>query len=62
VADSSDPDLFPRTVVAALDDPEDLRQTAEAARGYAKENFSTRAFADSFDRLLRRVVLNRAGS
>jgi colanic acid biosynthesis glycosyl transferase WcaI len=62
VADSSDPDLFPRTVVAALDDPEDLRQTAEAARGYAKENFSTRAFADSFDRLLRRVVLKRAGS
>jgi colanic acid biosynthesis glycosyl transferase WcaI len=56
VADSSDPDLFPRTVVSLLDDPEDLRGKAQAARRYAEENFSTEAFAGSFDRLLRRVA------
>jgi colanic acid biosynthesis glycosyl transferase WcaI len=60
VADSSEPDLFPRTVISALDDAEDLRRKAQAARSYAAENFSTRAFGDSFDRLLRRVV--RSGS
>jgi colanic acid biosynthesis glycosyl transferase WcaI len=58
VADSSDPDLFPRTVVAALDDRDDLRRKAKAARSYAEENFSTEAFAGSFDRLLRRVASN----
>jgi colanic acid biosynthesis glycosyl transferase WcaI len=56
VADSSDPDLFPRTVISALDDQEDLRRKAQAARSYAEENFSTDAFAGSFDRLLRRVA------
>jgi colanic acid biosynthesis glycosyl transferase WcaI len=56
VADSSDPDLFPRTVVSVLDDPEDLRQRARSARRYAEENFSTEAFAGSFDRLLRRIA------
>src|ERR671919_558886 len=56
VADSSDPDLFPRTVVAAIDHRDELRRRAKAARGYAEENFCTRAFADSFDRLLRQVA------
>jgi colanic acid biosynthesis glycosyl transferase WcaI len=56
VADSSDPDLFPRTVISALDDAEDLRRKADAARAYAEENFSREAFAGSFDRLLRRVA------
>jgi colanic acid biosynthesis glycosyl transferase WcaI len=56
VADSSDPDLFPPTVVSALSDADDLRRRAEAARGYAEENFSRRAFAGSFDRLLRKVA------
>jgi len=56
VADSSDPDLFPRTVIAALDDADELRTKAQAARAYAEENFSTEAFAGSFDRLLRRVT------
>jgi putative colanic acid biosynthesis glycosyltransferase WcaI len=60
VADSSEPDLFPETVVSALDDADDLRQKAQAARSYAEENFSTEAFAGSFDRLLRRVARNRA--
>jgi colanic acid biosynthesis glycosyl transferase WcaI len=60
VADSSDPDLFPRTVIAALDDRDDLRAKASAARGYAEENFSTDAFAGAFDRLLRRVASNGA--
>ena len=61
VADSSDPDLFPRTVIAALDDRDDLRRKARAARSYAEENFSTKAFAGSFDRLLRRVASNGTG-
>jgi colanic acid biosynthesis glycosyl transferase WcaI len=61
VADSSDPDLFPRTVISALDDAEDLRRKALTARSYAEEHFSTKAFAGSFDRLLRRVVSNGAG-
>jgi colanic acid biosynthesis glycosyl transferase WcaI len=62
VADSSDPDLFPRTVVAALDDADDLRARAQAARAYAETNFSTAAFAGSFDRLLRQVAANGTGS
>jgi colanic acid biosynthesis glycosyl transferase WcaI len=61
VADSSDPDRFPSTVISALDDAEHFRRKAEAARAYAQENFSTRAFGDSFDRLLRSVARNGAG-
>jgi colanic acid biosynthesis glycosyl transferase WcaI len=61
VADSSDPDLFPRTVVSALDDSDDLRRKLEAARSYAEENFSKQAFAGSFDRLLRKVIAGRGG-
>jgi colanic acid biosynthesis glycosyl transferase WcaI len=56
VADSSKPDLFPQTVVSALDDRDDLRTKARAARSYAEENFSPRAFGGSFDSLLRRVA------
>jgi colanic acid biosynthesis glycosyl transferase WcaI len=56
VADSSDPDLFPRAVLSALDDREDLQRAAEAARAYAELNFSRDAFAGSFDRLLRKVT------
>jgi colanic acid biosynthesis glycosyl transferase WcaI len=61
VADSSDPDLFPRAVISALDDAEDLRRKAESARSYAQENFSTEAFAGSFDRLLRKVATRNGG-
>jgi hypothetical protein len=43
-------------VITALDDADELRTKAQAARGYAEENFSTEAFAGSFDRLLRRVT------
>src|SRR3954471_8586604 len=57
VADSSEPDLFPKTVISALDDREGLRRKAQAARSYAEENFSTEAFGGSFDRLLRRVAV-----
>jgi colanic acid biosynthesis glycosyl transferase WcaI len=62
VADSSDPDQFPRTVLSALDDRDDLRRKAQAARSYAEENFSTEAFAGSFDRLLRSVARNGTGA
>ena len=61
IADSSDPDLFPRTVISALENRDDLRRKASSARSYAEENFSTEAFAGSFDRLLRRVARARAG-
>jgi colanic acid biosynthesis glycosyl transferase WcaI len=61
VADSSDPDRFPRTVISALDDAEDLRRKATSARSYAEENFSREAFTGSFDRLLRRVASNGSG-
>ncbi len=56
VADSSQPELFPQTVIAALDDREDLGRKARAARDYAEQNFSREAFASSFDRLLREVA------
>jgi colanic acid biosynthesis glycosyl transferase WcaI len=56
VADSSDPDLFPRIVTSALDDADAMRRKAEAARSYAEENFSRDAFAGAFDRLLSRVA------
>jgi putative colanic acid biosynthesis glycosyltransferase WcaI len=56
IADSSEPDLFPRTVISALDERAELRRRAQAARSYAEQNFSTDAFAGSFDRLLRRVA------
>jgi colanic acid biosynthesis glycosyl transferase WcaI len=56
VADSSKPDFFPRTVISAVDDAEELRRKALAARSYAEENFSKRAFGGSFDELLRRVA------
>jgi colanic acid biosynthesis glycosyl transferase WcaI len=56
VADSSVPDLFPEIVVSALADREELRRKAVAARGFAERSFSRQAFADSFDRLLRRVA------
>ena len=62
IADSSDPDLFPRTVVSALDDRDGLRRKAQAARNYAEKNFSADAFAGSFDELLRRVARKGAGA
>ena len=48
-------------MLAALDDRDDLRRKAQAARSYAEENFSTEAFAGSFDRLLRRVAARNGG-
>jgi colanic acid biosynthesis glycosyl transferase WcaI len=56
VADSSAPDLFPETVISAIEDAQALRRKAEAARAYAERSFSHGAFGDSFDDLLRRVV------
>jgi hypothetical protein len=49
-------------VVSALEDSGELRRRVTAARCYAQENFSRQAFAGSFDRLLRRVIANRAAS
>jgi colanic acid biosynthesis glycosyl transferase WcaI len=61
VADSSVPELFPRTVISAITDADDLRRKAQAARAYAEKSFSREAFAGSFDRLLRRVASNGSG-
>ena len=36
VADSSDPDSFPRAVATALDDPDELRGRGDAARRFAR--------------------------
>jgi colanic acid biosynthesis glycosyl transferase WcaI len=60
VADSSDPDRFPQTVISAVGDPDALGHRARAGRAYAEESFSHRAFGDSFDDLLRRVVARAA--
>ena len=56
IADSADPDSLPRTIAAALDDPEQLERRAEAGYDYALEHFSLRAFGDQLDRLLEGVV------
>lgn len=56
VADSSDPNAFPRTVAEATDDAEELRHRSAAARAYAVEHFSSEAFAGRFDRLLGDLV------
>jgi colanic acid biosynthesis glycosyl transferase WcaI len=56
VADSSAPERFPEAVISAIADPDDLGRKAEAARAYAEQSFSRRAFGDSFDRLLRSLV------
>ncbi len=56
VADSSDPERFPGAVATALDDLEELGRRASAAHRYAAENFSPVAFADSFDKTLRKLL------
>jgi colanic acid biosynthesis glycosyl transferase WcaI len=52
VADSSDPDAFPRAVAAAARDAAELRRRSAASRAYAVEHFSPRGFAGQFDRVL----------
>jgi colanic acid biosynthesis glycosyl transferase WcaI len=56
VADSSDPDSFPRAVVSALSDPGELERRAQAALDFARENFSQEAFAERFEAILRESV------
>ena len=60
VIDSSRPEDFPRKVVEVLADREEFEQRGAAGRAYARRHFSKQAFADRFDRLLRRV--QRAGN
>jgi colanic acid biosynthesis glycosyl transferase WcaI len=62
VADSSAPDLFPKAVISAIGDPDDLGRKAQAGRVYAERSFSHSAFGDSFDGLLRRVVAGARGA
>jgi colanic acid biosynthesis glycosyl transferase WcaI len=62
VADSSVPELFPETVISAIGDRDGLDRRARAARSYAERSFSHRAFGDSFDDLLRRVVSGPAST
>jgi colanic acid biosynthesis glycosyl transferase WcaI len=56
VADSSDPEVFPRTVLEALADREELRRRAQAGLGFAHQHFSQEGFAARFETLLREAI------
>ena len=53
IADSSDPDSFPRTVAEAYADPDEAGRRAGAARRFAEQRFTSQAFGDRFDEVLR---------
>lgn len=56
VADSSDSDSLPRTIEAALADPNELARRAQAALEFAQANFTRQAFARNFEQVLEEVV------
>jgi colanic acid biosynthesis glycosyl transferase WcaI len=56
VSDSSDPEAFPRTVLAALSDREELRRRARAGLGFARIHFTQEGFAERFEALLREAI------
>ena len=56
LADASDPDAFPETVVRIIDDPEDRAARGHNARAFAAEHFSADAIADQFETVLEEVV------
>jgi colanic acid biosynthesis glycosyl transferase WcaI len=60
VADSSDPDSFPRTVARAHADPSEVARRSRAARLFAEKRFASRAFADRFEEVLRPFAGARA--
>ncbi|MGH2992451.1 MAG: glycosyltransferase family 4 protein [Solirubrobacterales bacterium] len=56
IADSSNPEIFPRTVVKAMGESEELRRRGQAGRGFASKHFGRDAFAARFDSLLLDAV------
>jgi colanic acid biosynthesis glycosyl transferase WcaI len=60
VVDSSQPDLLPKAVAKALDQPEEMAERGRAGHRYAAEHFSPDLFASSFDRILTEAAGSRA--
>jgi colanic acid biosynthesis glycosyl transferase WcaI len=60
VVDSADPDAFPRTVAAALDDPAEAERRGAAALEFASEHFTPAGSAERFERVLEGVLEARA--
>ena len=56
VVDSSRPDLFPRAVLSAISDADDLQVRSAASADYAREHFSREMFVRRFERVLRQVA------
>jgi colanic acid biosynthesis glycosyl transferase WcaI len=56
VVDSSDPGAFPRELARLHRERGELRERAERAASYARENFSQAGFAARFERTLAAVV------
>ena len=56
LADASDPDAFPETVLRIHGDPEDRAARGRKARSFAAENFSADVVADQFERILEDTV------
>ena len=59
LADASDPDAFPETVMRIIGDPEDRAARGRKARAFAAEHFSPDVIVDQFEEALEEVV--RAG-
>ena len=56
LADASDPDAFPETVLRIAGDPEDRAARGRKACSFAAENFSAEVVADQFERILEQTV------
>lgn len=56
IADSSQPEEFPRRIAEILASPEDIATRGRAARVYAAQHFTQTGFAERFDEALRWVV------
>jgi colanic acid biosynthesis glycosyl transferase WcaI len=56
VADSSDPDSFPRKLAEILGSPAEITARGRAAYQYAQRHFTQAAFAERFDDSLTQVV------
>jgi colanic acid biosynthesis glycosyl transferase WcaI len=56
IADSSEPEAFPRTVVKALTDRQELRRRAQAGLEFAATHFTQEGFAERFEALLREAI------
>jgi colanic acid biosynthesis glycosyl transferase WcaI len=60
IADSSNPDSFARAVAEAHADPSEAARRSRAARLFAEKRFSSQAFGDRFEEVLRPLAGARA--